>query len=392
MRARRFTPSAEIAGRSAAGVLVAADAASLLVAPEEVADPVLRVLLDRARSGSRPLGRSDPHRVCLAIEGGGMRGAVSAGMCVVLEAAGLVSGFDRIYGVSAGALNGWATAAGQAAFGVTHYHDAVSYGVINRMRPLVGRPVIDFDLLFEELIAARKPLSFDHLGGGPEFRALATSLESYSLRVLADFTDLDELRQAVRASAALPRLGGEPPMFRGEHMSDGGLIEPIPFRTAIEERATHVLVLRSRPAGYRKPALGDVGQVLALRDDPRLVELLKARAGVYNRQAGELEQGRAGREDGAHVLQIAVPDHLRLIGRLESNGERVTQAVRSGAQAMASAILRDEIDLCWQPVICRTTAQPAYAPWVERDAQALSRSTSPVKVWHDRSELGLRRR
>jgi len=375
MRGMRITPPGGSAGRSAAGALVAAEPASLLVAPEELADPVLRILFDRARSGSRPLDRSDPYRVCLAIEGGGMRGAVSAGMCIVLEAAGLVSAFDRIYGVSAGALNGWATAVGQAAFGVTHYQDAVSYGVINRMRPLVGRPVIDFELLFEELIAARKPLAFEHLCGGPEFRALASSLESYSLRVLAGFSDVDELRQAVRASAALPRLGGEPPMFRGEPMADGGLIEPIPFQTAIDEGATHVLVLRSRPAAYRKPALSELGQLIALRDDARLVELLKARAGVYNRQAGELERGRAGREDGVHVLQIAVPDHVRLIGRLESNGERVSQAVRSGAQAMASAILREEIDLCWQPVICRTTPRPASAPSLDRAPQALSTPT-----------------
>ena len=106
-------------------------------------DPVLRIMIDRARTGSRPLGRSDPYRVCLAIEGGGMRGAVSAGMCVVLEAAGLVPAFDRIYGVSAGALNGWATAVGQAAFGVTHYQDADSYRVIKRKRPQVGRPEND---------------------------------------------------------------------------------------------------------------------------------------------------------------------------------------------------------------------------------------------------------
>ena len=310
-----------------------------------------------------------------------MRGAVSAGMCVVLEAAGLVPAFDRIYGVSAGALNGWATAAGQAALGVTHYQDAVSYRVINRMRPLVRRPVIDFELLFEELIASRKPLSFDGLCGGPEFRALATSLDGYSLRVLADFSDRDELRQAVRASAALPRLGGAPPIFRGEPMADGGLIEPIPFRTEIEEGATHVLVLRSRPAAYRKPALSELGQLLALRDDPRLVELLKARAGMYNRQAGELEQGRAGREAGAHVLQIAVPDHVRLIGRLESNGEQVSRAVRSGAQAMAFAVLRDEIDLCWQPVIYRTTPRPASVPSLARGAaRAVSPSTSVAPV------------
>ena len=91
--------------------------------------------------------------MCLAIEGGGMRGAVSAGMCLVLEAAGVVGAFDRIYGVSAGALNGWATAVGQAALSATHYEDAARRGVVNRMRALRGRPVIDFDLLFDEIIA-----------------------------------------------------------------------------------------------------------------------------------------------------------------------------------------------------------------------------------------------
>jgi predicted acylesterase/phospholipase RssA len=135
--------------------------------------------------------RADDHLVRLAIEGGGMRDAVSAGMCVVLEAAGLVAAFDRIYGVSAGALNGWATAAGQAALTATHYQDAASRRVINRMRPLLRRPVIDFDLLFEELIGARKPQSFERLASGPEFRALATSVETHSLCVLAGFADRD---------------------------------------------------------------------------------------------------------------------------------------------------------------------------------------------------------
>jgi predicted patatin/cPLA2 family phospholipase len=370
MRGARGT-SAEAVARSSAGrALVAADPASLLLAADGVADPVLRVLLDRVCSGSRPLARLDDHRVFLAIEGGGMRGAVSAGMCVVLEAAGLVSAFDCIYGVSAGALNGWATSVGQAALGATTYQDAVSRRVINRMRPLLGRPVVNFDLLFEELIAARKPLGSEQLSLGPAFRALATSLESYSLRVLGDFQDLGELRQAVRASAALPRLGGEPPVFRGERMADGGLIEPVPLPTAIADGATHVLVLRSRPAGYRKPALSELGGLIAVRDDPRLAELLRARAGVYNRQAAELQSGRAGRGAGVHVRQIAVPDNTRLIGRLETNAERVTDAVRLGASAVASAILSDEIDLCWQPVLYRTTPRQAPTPASGRDARA----------------------
>ena len=340
--------------------LVAAHPAAFLQAADDVESPVLRIILERARAGSLPRDRDDEHVVCLAVEGGGMRGAVSAGMCVVLEATGLIGAFDRIYGVSAGALNGWATAVGQAALSATHYQDAAQRRVINRMRPLLGRPVIDLDLLFEELIAARKPLSFSRLSSGPELCVLATSLETLSLRVLKHFTDLDEVTQAVRASAALPRLAGRPPVFRGERMLDGGLIEPIPFETAVTEGASHVLVLRTRPAGYRKPALRELGDVLAVRDDPGLLELVRARHGVYNRQAAALEHGPAARRGAPHVLQVTVPDRTRLIGRLESDAARVAEAVGLGATAMASTLLTEAIDLCWQPVVYR--AAPAVRP------------------------------
>jgi predicted patatin/cPLA2 family phospholipase len=318
-----------------------------------MAEPVLRTVLERARNGSRPGSRDDDHLVCLAVEGGGMRGAVSAGMCVLLEAVGLVSVFDRVYGVSAGALNGCALATGQAALSATYYEDAARRRVVNRMRPLLRRPVIDYDLLFDDVIGARKPLSSEALASGPDFRALATSLETLSLRVLKDFADIDEAMDAVRASGSLPGLGGRPPVFRGERMTDGGLIEPIPFDSAIAEGATHVLVLRSRPAAYRKPALSGLSGSIVLRDNPGLVELIKDRHDTYNRQAGELEAGEGVNWNGAHVLQVAVPDQTRLIGRLEANDERVVDALRLGARAMARAVLMEPIDLCWQPVVYR---------------------------------------
>lgn len=326
----------------------------LLRAPRDAADPVLRLVIERARAGSRPREREDGSVVCLAIEGGGLRAAVTAGMCVALEAAGLVGSFDRIYGVSAGALNGWATAAGQAALGATHYQDAVSEGVVDPTGPLRGRPVVDFTLLFEKLIAARRPLSFERLAAGPEFRAIATSLDTLSLRVLADFASFEELMLAVRASSFLPRFAGPPPRFRGERMADGSLVEPIPFRSALEEGATHVLVLRSRPAAYRRPALSRLGESLALRNEPGLAALLRARHGIYNRQAGELEHGLGF--GGAHVHQIAVPDSVRLVWSLQANGERVADALRQGARAMASQVLTEPVELCWQPVLYRAAA------------------------------------
>ncbi len=336
-------------------------ASALLPEPTSVTSPVLRVVLERARVGSQPRARQDNHLVCLAIEGGGMRGAVSAGMCVVLEALGLVSAFDRIYGVSAGAMNACALAAGQAALAATHYEDAAIRGVINRMRPLVRRPVIDFELLFDEVIGARKPLSFEGLAAGPEFRALATSLETMSVRILAGFADMVEAMDAVRASAALPGLGGPAPLFRGERMTDGGLTEPIPFETALAEGASHVLVLRSRSAGYRKRSLIGAAEALALRDDPRLVELLKQRQGTYNRLAAELQASHATQGESS-VLQIAVPDDSRVIGRLETDADRVAGAVRLGARAIASALVTGSIDVCWRPVVYRTGAASEEAP------------------------------
>ncbi|GLW06000.1 hypothetical protein Misp01_11300 [Microtetraspora sp. NBRC 13810] len=73
---------------------------------EPVTEPgrheVLRVLADRVRRGSRPGERRDGHRVALAIEGGGMRGTISAGMALALYESGMTHAFDAVYGASAG--------------------------------------------------------------------------------------------------------------------------------------------------------------------------------------------------------------------------------------------------------------------------------------------------
>jgi predicted patatin/cPLA2 family phospholipase len=355
VRSRLTTTAAPRDDASAVEGAAADDAAGLLRAPDEVDSDVLKVVLQRARTRSRPGARTDDHRVYVAIEGGGMRGAISAGMCVVLEAAGLVDAFDRVYAVSAGAVNGWGMAVGQAALSATYYDDAVTHRVVNPLRPLLRQPLIDFDLLFEELIAARKPLSFDALAHSPELRLLATSLDAHALRVLSGFVDMDELVDAVRASMSLPRLSGAPSTFRGERMADGALVEPIPFESALREGATHVLVLRSRPASYRQPALVAIGESLTQRSDPGLQQLLRARHLAYNRQAAQLEDalGAGARVD--RVLQVAVPEQARAIGRFETNSERVAEALRAGARAMAAEIFSEPIDLCWQPAVYRMT-------------------------------------
>jgi len=67
---------------------------------------VLRLISNRYHSKSKPNLRhpNDSNKLALAIEGGGMRGAVSAGMTAALASLGLADTIDIVYGSSAGSV------------------------------------------------------------------------------------------------------------------------------------------------------------------------------------------------------------------------------------------------------------------------------------------------
>ena len=220
---------------------------------------VLRVLGERARAGSLPGERSDGFRVALAIEGGGMRGTISAGMALALDELGLVSAFDAVYGASAGAITGaWLLSRPQGLLGWTE--PAYARAFIRRSALLRGRPVADIRALIEELYQTTFPMDFAAVLASPvEFHPLATDAatgQSTDLRPLCG-TPAD-LRLSLRASAALPLLAGPPVQFDGRRFYDAGLSESVPYRTALAQGATHVLVLRSRRGPIAVPEDGRV--------------------------------------------------------------------------------------------------------------------------------------
>jgi hypothetical protein len=70
--------------------------------------PTIQLMLQRLRENSKPGNRSlnDEYKVALCIEGGGMRGCVSAGASAALSFLGLNDAVDIVYGSSAGAMIG----------------------------------------------------------------------------------------------------------------------------------------------------------------------------------------------------------------------------------------------------------------------------------------------
>lgn len=224
---------------------------------------VVRLIEERTRSGSRPGHREDPYRIALSIEGGGMRGTVSAGMALALHEFGAVSAFDAVYGSSAGAITG-AWLLSSTPEGLRGWADPAYARTLIRWSALLrGRPVVDVRTLVEVVYQTEFPMDFASvLASQVEYHPLGTDAangESTDLRPLIG--DPIELRLALRASASLPFLAGPPVELRGRRFYDAGVAESVPFRTPLAQDATHVLVLRSR----RPPQLDGAGNAGAGR-------------------------------------------------------------------------------------------------------------------------------
>lgn len=316
--------------------------------PEDLAHPVLRIAAQRIQAGSMPGARSDPHRLALAIEGGGMGGSVTAGMCVMLAALGLVPAFDAIYGCSSGALNGLWTASGQAPLGATNYEDAASRKFISLLHLLFGRPIVNLAFLFNRIATQGKTYSPEQLLLGPDFNVLITAVERRKVICVKGLASPAETLAAVRASCALPLLGGRLPYFRGELAADGGLIEAVPFESVLAEGATHVLVLRSRAAEHRNRRLSRLTLAAVARQHPALRELLGESPAHYNATAQRLANLSGDSELGERAMQITVPG-AAVVGRLEHNRLRVIAGLQAGAEAVAKLVLGEPAALLWQP-------------------------------------------
>jgi predicted patatin/cPLA2 family phospholipase len=310
--------------------------------------PVLRHILEREQAGSVRGERDDSRVIALTVEGGGHRGSISAGMLVGMEAMGLMDSVDVIYGVSSGSLNGSYAATGQAALGATNYEETANKGFANKWRLLRGRPVIDFDRLFVRIMQERKPYDERGFEDGPEFRAIAVDLAEESVEVLQNFDGIEDMSQAVRVSCAIPVLSA-PATFRGRAYADGGLLDPLPYDTALRDGATDVLALRTRPADYRKSEHLPVSVSEALYRLPageEVARLIARQPRLYNDYINRLEALSAG---PSSVKQIVPAEGTANIGRTEHSVDKVRAGLMAGMAAVARAFGAPQAELFWQP-------------------------------------------
>jgi predicted patatin/cPLA2 family phospholipase len=272
---------------------------------DQRAHPVVRTLRARREACSTPGARRDGRRVALVIEGGAMRGVVSAGMASALDQLGLRDAFDEVHGASAGAFNGAFFMAGQAAYMTSLYWRGFGDPrFVSMRRALRGRgPAFDMDYVVGGIWARGRPLRMDVLlGTAMELHCTATDADTAEIVDLDDLRSAEEVRCALRASARLPWLAGEPVAFRGRRLLDATLAEAIPVRAPLRS-CTDILVLQTRPEGVEHSGLS--GPVGLLTDrylrtiNPGLVELRRTRSERYDELSAWL--GRRAAESAVAV-------------------------------------------------------------------------------------------
>ncbi len=191
-------------------------------------------------------------RTALVLAGGGIRGAVQIGMLQVLAEHGFVP--DRIYGSSVGAINGAAFAGDPTREGVERMTEtwlSLTRDSVYPQSRLHG-PWLYFQQ--RDSVYANSGLR-KIVEGGITYERLEDAVVPVEV-VATSLTDGQEhwftygpVPEAVLASAAIPAIF--PPVeIDGDRYIDGGVVDNVPIRRAIESGATRIVVLLCTPPVY----------------------------------------------------------------------------------------------------------------------------------------------
>ena len=349
------------------------------------AHPVLKVLAKRRAEGSKPLQRSDKYKVALAIEGGGMRGCVAAGMASALADAGLADCFDEVYGSSAGSLVGayWiANSFGMVQYGASLYYDLLTGKAskkyfIDKTRALTllgfdflriftkrfmqemlglrekGLPLLNLQYLLRSCVEDMRPLDWQGYAARDSLiplHIIASDVVSKKAVCLSrkngDWTSIRGMTKCMTASMNLPAIAG--PLVQldslpGALLADAQLFEPVPFKSALANGCTHVLVLRTRPDGIDcmpRPSKVEAGMMrnffADMTDVADYLVSMKHKE-VYCEDVLRLNEAtlHPASEEGndapsPQLLTIALPEGVEEIGRLERGRDMIFGGVKQG--------------------------------------------------------------
>ncbi len=269
----------------------------------------------------------------LVLEGGALRSVYSAGVLDSFLENKIE--FPYIVGVSAGALNAGnyvSKQIGRSARVNIDYVDDPRYIGIGPL--LKGKSIFNFDFLFGE--PTKEWMPYDE----------RTFLESKQRYVIGatncrtgqqDFFErhtYKELVEILKASSTLPILS-QIAYIGNEPYLDGGIVEAVPIKKAMEDGYEKIVVILTRSKGFQSQSsvIMDSLYKIYYRKYPNLVEKLCTMTERYNRLLDEIKNME--KQGKIFVIQPQNPVNVR---RIERNKKRLRKLYEEGCKEGKAAI------------------------------------------------------
>lgn len=266
------------------------------------------------------------YHAALVLEGGAFRGQYTAG---VLDAfLDHHVEFERVIGVSAGALTGANFVSkqyGRAGYiNINHRHDR---HYISTTHLLHGNNIINMNYLFED--HGKRWLNFDERAyehSASKLTIVATSIET-GTAVTFDHPTGDHLTVALKASTAMPFIT-EPIKTSKGFCLDGGVANSIPYDMAKKMGFEKVVVVRTRDVTYHKQPTSSMVERIYNRyykKYPAFVAAGVHRPIMYNHQVDTINKMAHH-----HELYCLAPQKPVTISRLEGNVKKLQALYHEG--------------------------------------------------------------
>ncbi|MGK5684885.1 patatin-like phospholipase family protein [Actinoplanes sp. URMC 104] len=308
--------------------------------------PVLQILRKRRTAATTPGRHEDGCRVALAVEGGGLRGVVSAAMLQALEDLGLRNCFDAVFACSSGAVNASYFLVGETWYPVSiYYDDLTNRKFLDFRRVLRGRPMMSPSYALDTVVHTIKPLDYRAVLDSPiPLHLMVTNVDNLRTEVIRDFESTDDFRQALRATIWLPIAVPGAAQFRSYRAVDGGVLTAHPFQVVPrtgDDAYTHVLSLSTRPMGTSRGRVTAFNRFVGLRLNRLRQDLgtgyLQA-VRTYRRARREIEAQRLDPRPAPYVLDLAPLPGQPEVMRHEMNPWLLLEGARAGYETIYYAV------------------------------------------------------
>lgn len=267
-----------------------------------------------------------------------MRGVYSMGALAALEQRGHRSSFGVCVGSSAGAINCSYLLAGQAKEAVTVYTDYLSNSAF--INPFRFWKIVDIDYLVDDVLRLKCPLDVEAVRRSPSIlKMVLTNASTGEPHIVSSRDRSFDYYEAIRATAAMPILYNRLVRVGDDNFIDGGVANSLPLDFALSGSSRVVVVVATRPRGYRHVTspfvIRHLSRALAISQGRGVRARIGSADTRFNAAMDLMESAEVG---PVRFVCVQPSDASALAGRTTANKSELERCAQLGIDDMNKAL------------------------------------------------------